>query len=331
MKKNIYFTTLLFILSCSQKEQKTIGSIERIDPSLDEIIDKDARIEILADGFDWTEGPVWVESQKMLLFSDIPKNKIYKWTEEKGIEDYLTPSGYTGDKPSLSQQPGSNGLLIDKKGNLILCQHGDRRVARMDASISEPKPVFISIADNYSGKKFNSPNDAVFRSNGDLFFTDPPYGLPNREKDSTRQMPYHGVYKVTTDGKVTLLIDSLTRPNGIGFTPDEKTLIVANSDPEKAVWYMFDLDAADALVNPRILQNATENLKTEKGNPDGLKVDKVGNIFATGPGGVWIFNSAGKLTGKIKLPERTANVALADEDKTLYLTSDMYLLRLKMR
>jgi len=306
---------------------KSIGSIDRMDASLDALINTGVSIEIIADGHDWTEGPVWIESEKMLLYSDIPPNKIFKWTEAKGKELYLTPSGYTGTTPR-GGEPGSNGLILNKEGKLVLCQHGDRRLALMDADLNAPAAKFISLADNYLGKKLNSPNDAVFRSNGDIFFTDPPYGLAN---DSLKEIPFQGVYKVT-NGKVNLLTDSITRPNGIAFMNNEKTLLIANSDPEKAVWYLFDIAFNDSLTNGRIMHDATALSKSgEKGLPDGLKVDKQGNIFASGPGGVFIFNAAGKQIGKLKIPEACSNIALADDDKTLYITADMYVLRVRMR
>ena len=314
------------------KDSKTIGSIERLDPSVNSIVKENAKIEILGEGYEWSEGPLWVASENMLLFSDVPTNKIYKWTEEKGVELYLTPSGYTGSEPSKSKEPGSNGLTLDTNGKLILCQHGDRRVARLDSDYKDPKPIFITLADRFEGKRFNSPNDVVVRKNGDVFFTDPPYGLPDQEKDSTKEIGFQGVYKISKDGKVTLLVDSLSRPNGLAFTPDEKTLIVANSDPEKAVWYAFDLDENDSIRNQRIFYDVTNNFKIEgMGLPDGLRIDKDGNIFATGPGGVWIFNKDGNVIGKIKLPQPTANCELADDGKTLFLTSDMFLLRIKLR
>lgn len=321
----------LLLFSCNtSKEVKTIGSIERIDPSINDIIGENAVIEILADGYDWSEGPVWIESQKMLLYSDVPKNIVYKWTEEKGAEVYLTPSGYTGTTPTQSGEPGSNGLTLDNDGRLVLCQHGDRRVSRMDAPLDQPKPVFTALTSNYEGKKFNSPNDVDFRSNGDFFFTDPPYGLPTQdESDSTKEILFQGVYKVSADGKITLLIDSLTRPNGIALTPDERTIIVGNSDPKKAIWYAFDLTENDSVTNARIFYNATG--EKEQGSPDGLKIDNNGNVFASGPGGIWIFNKDAKVIGKIKIPAHTANCAFADNDKTLYITSDNYLLRVKLR
>jgi gluconolactonase len=308
---------------------KTIGSIERLDPALDAIMKPDAKAEIIADGFDWSEGPVWISDQKMLLWSDIPPNKIYKWTEAGGKELYLTPSGYTSDV-KRGGEVGSNGLILHD-GKLVLCQHGDRRMAYMDAPLSAPQPKFVTIADKYQGKKINSPNDAVYRSNGDLFFTDPPYGLEKNVDDPLKEIRFQGVYKVTPKGEVTLLVDSITRPNGIGFTPDEKTLIVANSDGAKAVWYMFSVGADDKLTPAGLLYDATEAGKTEKGAPDGFKIDKQGNIFATGPGGIWIFNKDKKLVGKIKLTESASNVALGEDEKTIFITNDMYVLRVKLR
>ncbi|HRJ29059.1 MAG TPA: SMP-30/gluconolactonase/LRE family protein [Cyclobacteriaceae bacterium] len=327
----IFFPGLLLIviIGCNPAVKKTIGSIERLDAALDNIISIDAQIEILAEGFEWSEGPVWVESENMLLFSDVPKNMIHKWTEANGLKDYLTPSGFTGTETER-REPGSNGLVLDGTGKLVLCQHGDRRIAVLNASLADPKPEFSTLADRYDGKKFNSPNDAAFRGN-DLFFTDPPYGLPKQANDPTKEIPFQGVYKVSAAGDVTLMIDSLTRPNGIAFFPDNSTFIVANSDPGKAIWYRYRLDENDSIVHASIFYDATENTKTESGLPDGLKIDQQGNVFATGPGGVWIFSSDGKALGKIKLPVPTANCALSADQKTLYITADMYLLRVKLQ
>jgi len=317
---------ILSCLCCQHKDTVQTGSIERIDPSLDEIISPDARVEIIAEGFEWSEGPLWIENQKMLLFTDVPKNTIYKWTEEKGAEVYLTPSGHTGHDP-ISNEKGANGLTLNNKGELLLCQHGDRKVARMNSTIEQPSASFTSIASVYQGKRFNSPNDLTFY-NGDVYFTDPPYGLA---ADSLKEIPFQGVYKVTASGNVSLLIDSLTRPNGIAFSPDHKKMYVANSDPDKARWYVYEMSDSLTILSGKILYDATSSTQSEKGLPDGLKVDSKGILFATGPGGVWIFNAAGSLIGKIKLPEATSNCALSTDEKTLYLTSDMYLLRLKLK
>ncbi|HYF33191.1 MAG TPA: SMP-30/gluconolactonase/LRE family protein [Chitinophagaceae bacterium] len=323
---------LMLLLACSEpskeKTYRTIGGIERIDPEINAIIDSNAVIEIIAEGFEWSEGPVWLEKQQKLLFSDVPKNTIHAWSEEKGTEVYLTPSGYTGNT-TRGGETGSNGLQL-MNDSLVLCQHGNRQVAVMNAPLDAPKSDFRSLANQYNRKKFNSPNDLVIRSNGDVFFTDPPYGLEKGMDDSTKETPFQGVYKVS-GGRVTLMVDSITRPNGIAFTPDEKVLIVANSDPAKPFWYAYDVTAGDSLINARIHHDASAAAKTEKGLPDGLKIDKQGYVFASGPGGLWIFNKNGKLIGKCKIPEATSNCALSADEKTLYITSDMYVLRIRMR
>jgi gluconolactonase len=246
---------LIFLSACKTNEMKTIGSIERMDPALDAIISANAQPEIIAEGFEWSEGPLWLEETKTLIFSDVPKNIIHQWSEQKGLSVYLTPSGYTSSVPRGGEM-GSNGLTLTPDGKLVLCQHGDRRVAVMNAPVNDPKPDFTTISDNIDGKKLSSPNDAVVRSNGDVFFTDPPYGLPKQAEDPTKETPYNGVYKAS-GGKTVLLVDSLTRPNGIAFLPGEKTFIVANSDSEKAIWYAFDLNENDSVTNARIFYDAT--------------------------------------------------------------------------
>jgi len=313
-----------------ETKYKTVGMTERFDASLDNIIDTSTKAEIVAEGFDWSEGPLWIQREKMLLFSDVPQNIVYKWTEEKGKEVYLTPSGYT-DSTKRGGEMGSNGLLLDPSGNLVLCQHGNRQMARMNAPLNGPRANYISIANAYVGKKFNSPNDAVYNSAGELFFTDPPYGLEKQLEDPKKEIPFQGVYKVKKDGKIILLCDSLTRPNGIAFLPGEKTLIVSNSDASKPFWYAFDLGQTDSLYNARIFYKASGYDSSAKGLPDGLKIDRNGNVFATGPGGVWIFNSEGKLLGKIKLSDAASNCAFSPDQKTLYVTNDMYVLRIKLK
>jgi gluconolactonase len=321
----IMLAAVCLLAACSgNKSLKTIGSIERLDPALDALIGPDASIEIIAEGFTWSEGPLWLESEKKLLFSDVPENKIYQWTEEKGHEVYLTPSGYTGTVPR-GGEPGSNGLLLDDQGNLLLCQHGDRRLARMDAPLNAPQPNFVTLGGDLNGKKFNSPNDAVIK-NGKYYLTDPSYGLAH---DTLRETPFNGVYRIDAQGQARLLVDSITNPNGIAFVGD--MLVVANSNPAKAIWYGIDLNENDSVTGVRVFVDATEAAKKDHGAPDGFKVDKQGNLFASGPGGLWIMNKEGKVLGKLRIPAATSNCALADDDKTLYITADAYVLRLKMR
>jgi len=340
MKSILYFVIVILLLACNnesktktgeeQSNYKTMGTVERLDAALDSIISTDVKPEIIAEGFEWSEGPLWIESHQMLLFSDVPTNTIYKWTAAQGKEIYLKPSGFTGTD-SKSKEPGSNGLVLDNSGNLVLCQHGDRRMARMDAGFDKPEAKYITIADNYNGKRFSSPNDAVFSSFGDLYFTDPPYGLPSQDdSDPAKEIPFNGVYKVKKNGEVMLQTDSITRPNGIALFPGEKRLIVACSDPNRPNWYVFTV-AGDTLINGRVFYSTAGQNQGLNGLPDGLKVDKNGNVFATGPGGIWIFNSEAKVLGKIKLDEASSNVALSPDEKTLYITNDMYVLRVKMR
>jgi len=306
-----------------------IGSIERQDDLINELIPEDAQIEVLADGFDWSEGPLWVEDGEYILFSDIPPNNIFKWAEGEGKSLYLNPSGYTGEA-ERGGEVGSNGLLLDSKGNLVLCQHGDRRMARMDAPLDEPAAKFLTIADAYEGKKLNSPNDAVYHSNGDLYFTDPPYGLESRMDDPLKELDFQGVYRVDADSNVHLLTDELSRPNGIAFSPDEKTLYVANSDPERAIWMAFDVQEDGSLANGRVFFDVTDKVGEEnKGLPDGMKVLPSGFIFATGPGGVLIFTPQGKHIGTIRTGEATSNCAIGG-DGYLYMTADMYLCRVEI-
>ena len=331
MKKFFIYLLTAILMACTSNPQiKTMGTIEKFDPSLDNIISPTAKAEIIAEGFEWSEGPLWVEAQQMLLFSDIPPNTIYKWTAGKGKEVYLTPSGYTASE-KRSGEIGSNGLLLDADSNLVLCQHGDRRMAKMAAPLDKPQPDFITLADKYLGKRFSSPNDAVYNNSGELFFTDPPYGLQTQDdNDTEKELPFNGVYKLKKDGTVILLVDSLTRPNGLAFFPGEKKLLVANSDPDKPNWYVFDVNG-DSLSNGKIFYSNAGMNKDMPGLPDGLKIDKNGTVFATGPGGLSVFNSKGKLLGRLKLNDPSSNCALSPDEKTIYITNDMFVLRMKMR
>jgi gluconolactonase len=311
--------------SQAQAPKRTLGTIERFDSQLDKLLDPEAKLEILADGFTWTEGPVWMgdATNGHLLFSDIPRNSIFKWTAKNGIQLFMNPSGYTG-VTFYGLEPGSNGLLKDLDGNLVLCEHGDRRV-----SVLTPGGGKRTLADNYQGKRLNSPNDAALKSNGDLYFTDPPYGLPSREKDPRRELEHFGVYRISKkDGSLTLLTTELARPNGIGFSPDEKTLYVAQSDPKNAIWMSFAVQADGTLSKGTLFYDATKEVGKMPGLPDGLSVDTQGNLWASGPGGIWIFSKEAKLLGRINTGERTSNCAFGEDGTSLFVTADSYLCRI---
>ena len=310
------------------KKPMILGVIERKDPAFDAIIPKDAVIEILAGGFDWSEGPVWVADKEggHLLFSDIPKNMIWKWSEKGGLKEYLKPSGYTGKDKFTGKEPGSNGLALDKDGKLILCQHGDRRVSRLVDG------KFVTLVDKYDGKRLNSPNDLTFKKNGDIYFTDPPYGLPEIMKDKAKELDFQGVFRLDTKGKLTLLTKEMTRPNGIAFSPDEKTLYVANSDPDLAIWKAFPVKDDGTLGEGKVFFDTTQLVKDKKpGLPDGMKVDQAGNVFATGPGGVFVFDKTGKHLGTLATGVPTANCGFGDDGSTLYITADKNLVRVKTK
>jgi gluconolactonase len=315
----------LSLCTAGMKQYKIIGKVEALDPEFEKLVPRGAQIEQLAEGFAWTEGPVWIADQKALLFSDIPNNVVNKWTESKGVEVFIKPSGYTGTK-KRGGEPGSNGLLLDPEGRLVLCEHGDRRITRIE---KDGKKTVL--ADNYMGKKFNSPNDAVFSSKGELYFTDPPYGLEKNYDDPARELDWCGVYRRSPDGKITLLTKEMSRPNGIALSPDEKTLYVANSDPFKAIWMAFPINADGSLGTGKVFYDATPWVKQGRpGLPDGMKVDRAGNIFATGPGGVLVFNPQGKLLGVINTMDKTSNCAFGGDDgMTLFMTVNHTIARIR--
>jgi gluconolactonase len=303
----------------------TIGDIERLDPAIDAFIPRDARIEVLADGFEWSEGPVWRSNGSYLLFSDVPQNTIYKWKDGEGISVFLRPAGHAGNDPP-GRELGSNGLTLDANGALVMADHGNRQVAR----VVEPKFTKVPLATRYQGKRFNSPNDVAFRRNGDLYFTDPPYGLAQLNADPAKELPHNGVYRVDARGAVMLLAQQ-TFPNGLAFSPDERTLYVANSDPARAVWMAYDVRDDGSVGAGRVFFDATRFVVEERpGLPDGLKVDRQGNLFATGPGGVLVFNAQGKHLGTIRTGQPTANCAFGDDGSTLYITSNHQLLRIRL-
>jgi gluconolactonase len=303
----------------------TLGTIERLDPALDALIAPDARVERVAEGFDWSEGTVWDRAGDRLLFSDVPENVVHQWTKEGGASVFLKPSGYTGTV-GRGGEPGSNGLTFDRDGSLILAQHGDRRVARLKADGS-----FETLADRYEGKRFNSPNDVVVKSNGDVYFTDPPYGLLGEKMDQGKELDFNGVFRRSADGKVTLLTREVSFPNGLAFSPDEKTLYVACSDFKRAVWMAYPVAEDGTLGTGKVFADATAAVGKVKGLPDGLKVDDKGNVFATGPGGVLIFSPEGKHLGTLATGEACGNCAWGEDGTVLYIASDMYIGRIQTK
>jgi gluconolactonase len=301
---------------------QTVGSVERMDPALDAIVPADARIEKLAGGFKFTEGPVWVHSG-YLLFSDIPNNVINKWTPDGKVTAYLKPSGYSGPIPPSGELPGSNGLTLDRQGRLLICQHGNRRLVRVEKNGKQ-----TVLADKYKGKRLNSPNDVVVKSDGSIYFTDPPYGLPKEDADPAKELPFNGVFRLAR-GKLEPLIKDLTRPNGIAFSPGEKFLYISVSDPARKVWMRYEVNPDGTVANGKVFYDVTSN--KEDGLPDGMKIDQKGNVYGTGPGGVWIFSPQGKYLGRIKPPEVPANCNWGDEDgKTLYMTARTGLYRIRL-
>lgn len=313
-----------FLLAQDKAEKEIVRTIEKLDDSLDALIDVNARIEVISTGHQWSEGPVWIKDGSYLLWSDVPRNKISKWDSATGKTTiFMDPSGY--DSPSSEwREAGSNGLLLDTDGRLTVCDHGNRRVYRVEKDGSK-----TTICDRFEGKKFNSPNDLIIHSNGDLYFTDPPYGL--KDKDS-REIEWHGVYRVKPDGSVTLLTKEMTRPNGIALSPDEKTLYVAQSDPDLAVFKSWPIKNDGTLGEGKTVLDATPWVKKgDPGLPDGMAIDTQGNIWGTGPGGVMIISPEGKLIGRIMMGKPTANCAFGEDGSTLFVTSSGFICKVKTK
>ncbi len=301
-----------------------VGRIERIDPRFDALVPPGAVLEKVADGMDWTEGPVWDAKNGALLFSDVPRNVILRWKESIGVTELVRGSGYTGKDPFKGREPGSNGLVFDRQGRLVTCQHGDRRIVRR-----EPDGRVTVIADRYDGKRLNSPNDLVFKSDGDLYFTDPPFGLPGTFDDPAKELSFQGVYRVTSDGRVTLLTKELSAPNGIGFSPDEKTLYVSNSDPKNPIWMAYPVLADGTLGPGRQFAEARAWVKEGEGVADGLKIDRNGNLFGAAPGGVHVFAPDGTRLGRIETGVKTGNLNWGEDGSVLYIAANHWILRLR--
>jgi len=297
--------------------------VTRADPDLDTLVPADLRVEKLAEGFRFTEGPVWVRDGGYLLFSDPNANTIYSWSEDAGLAVYRAKSGYTGGDIGEYGQPGSNGLTLDREGRLVVNEHGNRRVTRQ-----EKNGVLTVLADRFEGRRLNSPNDLVHRSDGALYFTDPPFGLPKFHADARKELPYSGVFR-HTGGELRLLTTDLTGPNGLAFTPDERHLYVTNWDERKKVVMRYEITADGGLANGRVFFDMTEAPGEEA--LDGIKVDQLGNLYVSGPGGIWIISAEGRHLGTITLPELPANFAWGDADgRTLYMTARTGLYRMRL-
>ncbi|MSV30555.1 MAG: SMP-30/gluconolactonase/LRE family protein [Bryobacterales bacterium] len=299
-----------------------VGKVARTDAALDQIVPAGAAIEKLAGGFGFTEGPIWTR-EGALLFSDIPNNVINKWTPDGKVVPFRKPSGYDKTDAPAGAFIGSNGLTMDKEGRIVICEHGNGRVTRL-----EKDGKLTVLAAKYEGKRLNSPNDAVYKSDGALYFSDPPYGFVKLDEDPKKELKFNGVYRLA-GGKLQLLYKDLTRPNGLAFSPDEKTFYVANSDEKRKIWMRFDVMPDGTIANGKVFFDVTK--ETAGGLPDGMKVDSKGNLYCTGPGGVWIFSPAGKHLGTIQPPETPANCHWGDKDaKTLYMTARTGLYRIKL-
>jgi gluconolactonase len=303
------------------QETSGSGAIVRLDPVFDQLVPKAARIEKLAGGFTFIEGPLW-RPRGVLWFSDVVGNVVRQWSPDGTVTEILRPGGYDGNALPAGGFIGPNGQTADRDGGVLLCQHGNRRIVR----IGRDKRV-TTVVDKFEGRKLNSPNDLVYRSDGSLYFTDPPYGLPKGDDDPAKELKFNGVYRLI-NGKLQVLIKDLTRPNGLAFSPDEKTLYVANSDEKRKVWMRYDVAADGTVSHGRVLADVTA--EKEVGLPDGMKVDSKGNVYATGPGGVWVFSPAGKHLGTIKPTEVPANCGWGDDGKSLYMTARTGLYRIKL-
>lgn len=319
----VLFVACVAGIAWRSPQQTRPPTVIRIDPELDSIISPSARIEPIASGFGFTEGPVWIAAEQCLLFSDIPRNRIMKWSERTSVSVFLKKSGYSGPRPDGE---GSNGLTLDHQGRLILCEHGNRRVSRLERDGSK-----ITLADRYEGKRLNSPNDVVVRSNGDLYFTDPPFGLPLKDKDPGKELSFGGVFRLSEKGGLQLVVGDLSYPNGIAFSPDEQAMYISVSSRVHAVVMKFEVRPDGTLTSGEVFYDMTAAAARYPGLPDGLKVDQRGDLFATGPGGVYVISNSGKLLGRIDPGETAANCAWGNDGSTLYITASSSLMRIQTR
>jgi gluconolactonase len=301
-------------------ETKGVGTIVRLDPAFDALVPKDAIIEKVGSGFQFTEGPLW-RPDGHLWFSDVTGNVVRSITPDGKAQVLIEKAGGESNAPPGSFI-GPNAMVADKDGYVLLCQHSNRRIVRLDKDLKQT--VYI---DKFGGKKLNSPNDLVYKSDGALYFTDPPYGLLKQDDDPAKELKFNGVFRYA-NGKLQAIIKDLSRPNGIAFSPDEKFLYISNSDEKHKVWMRYDVNANGTVSNGKVFADVTA--ETEPGVPDGMKVDSLGNLYGSGPGGFWVFSPEGKHIGTIKLGETPANCAWADDGKTLYITATTSVYRIRL-
>ncbi len=303
------------------------ATIDRWDPAMDAIVPKDWKIEKLAEGFGWAEGPIWVKSGGYLLFTDVPGNKMWKWSEKGGLEKFLDPSGAANPDMDVWREAGANGLAILDKKSILLADTGSRGIQKLDLKSKKKTPVAMS----FEGKKFASPNDVTRMKSGVIFFTDPPYGFKKFDDAPQIEIKFNGVYRMGKDGKVTAIEKELYRPNGVALSPDERTLYVSQSEPTKAIINAYSLDADGNVTGKKLFHDVTD-LVGEKspGLPDGLTVASDGTIFTSAPGGILVLSKEGKRLGRINDGKPTANCKFGDDGKTLYLTSKDMLARIRL-
>lgn len=306
----------------------TVGRIRHLSPSLDAVVEGEARIEMLAEGFVWSEGPVWVQDGGYLVFSDVPANVMYRWSESEGATVFLKPSGYDGPPTEAFREPGSNGLALDASGALLVCDHGNRAIYRVDLKTHQK----TTVVDRYKGKKFNSPNDLAVSRTGSVYFTDPPYGLTGLNDPPVKELAFNGVYLLRPDGSLQVVDDKLTFPNGVALSPDERRLYVAVSDPDGPVIMAYDLGDDGLPVHRQVFFDAMPLLRVGgPGLPDGMCLDTEGRLFATGPGGVLVLTPQGDLIGVIDLGRSVANCAFGEDGHTLFVTADDILARVRLK
>jgi gluconolactonase len=296
----------------------------RLDPRFDKLVPFDVKFEKIAGGHKWVEGPAWNRKEAYLLFSDIPNNSVFKWQDGRGVSLFLNASGYTGLDRFQGKEPGSNGLIFDSNGRLVLAQHGDRRIARLESN-----GRLSVLAERFEGKRLNSPNDLVFKSNGDLYFTDPPFGLAQTFDDPRKELPFQGVYRLSRKGKLTLLIKDIKAPNGIAFSPDEKRLYVSDVNYDRSAWLVFDVQEDGTVANGRVFADGSKWSKRPFFGPDGLKIDREGNLFGARPGGISVYSPDGTHLGSIETGVPTSNLAWGDDGSSLYITAGPALYRLR--